>query len=250
VAAAEQVTVIGAGVSGLATAVVLAEAGLRTRVTAEIPGCTSLGVGAVWGPYLVEPKDNVDRWSRHSMKVFRSVADDPPTDVRVTSGTEAPGHADAPTVWATTLPGFRPCSPDDLPPGFTSGNRFEVPLIDMPVYLAYLRDRLLATGAPSSRAGSPIWTAPPRPHCRRLHRPRRTHARSRPRPPPDPPPARRRHQPRRHRLLLRRHRHFPRPALHLSQRQHLVLGGTAIDGQGDLNRARPPPTPSSAAASP
>jgi len=43
----------------------------------------------MWGPYLVEPEDKTDRWSRHSLQVFRSLADDPPTGVRVTSGTEA-----------------------------------------------------------------------------------------------------------------------------------------------------------------
>ncbi len=147
-AATEQVTVIGAGVSGLTTAVVLAESGLQVRVIAEdIPGLTSLAAGAMWGPYLVEPKDKVDEWSRHSLGVFRSLAGDPTAGVRIASGIEASRHADAPPEWATTLPGFQPCSADDLPPGFTSGYRFEVPLIDMPVYLAYLRTRLLAAGA-------------------------------------------------------------------------------------------------------
>ncbi|NJP43252.1 FAD-dependent oxidoreductase [Actinacidiphila epipremni] len=147
-AATEQVTVIGAGVSGLTTAVVLAEAGLRVRVIAEdIPGRTSLAAGAMWGPYLVEPKDKVDEWSWHSLGVFRSLAGDPTTGVRIASGIEASRHADAPPEWAMTLPGFQPCPVSALPPGFTAGYRFEVPLIDMPVYLAHLRDRLLAAGA-------------------------------------------------------------------------------------------------------
>lgn len=149
----EHVTVIGAGVSGLTTAVVLAEAGARVHVIAEdLPGRTSLAAGAMWGPYLVEPKDKVDEWSQHSLKVFRSLASDPSTGVRITSGVEASRHADAPPEWATALPGFQPCALDALPPGFTTGYRFEVPLIDMPVYLAYLQTRLLATGATITRA--------------------------------------------------------------------------------------------------
>jgi D-amino-acid oxidase len=144
----EQVTVIGAGVSGLTTAVVLAEAGVRVHVVAEdLPGRTSLAAGAMWGPYLVEPKEKVDEWSQHSLEVFRALADDPSTGVRITAGVEVSRYADAPPEWATTLPGFQPCGPDELPPGFTTGYRFEVPLIDMPVYLAYLQTRLLATGA-------------------------------------------------------------------------------------------------------
>lgn len=144
----EHVTVIGAGVSGLTTAVVLAEAGVRIHVIAEdLPGRTSLAAGAMWGPYLVEPKEKVDEWSQHSLEVFRSLADDPSTGVRITSGIEASRHADAPPEWATALPGFQPCAAEDLPTGFTTGYRFEVPLIDMPVYLGYLQTRLLATGA-------------------------------------------------------------------------------------------------------
>jgi D-amino-acid oxidase len=148
VANAEHITVIGAGVSGLTTAVVLAETGLGVQVIAEeIPGRTSLAAGAMWGPYLVEPKDKVDQWSLRSLEVFRKLATDPATGVRITSGIEASRHADAPPDWATTLPGFQPCEPDTLPPGFTAGYRFEVPLIDMPVYLGYLQGRLLSAGA-------------------------------------------------------------------------------------------------------
>lgn len=149
----EHVTVIGAGVSGLTTAVVLAEAGLRVQVIAEeIPGRTSLAAGAMWGPYLVDPKDKVDQWSRHSLEVFRQLATDPATGVRITSGIEASRHADAPPDWATTLPGFQPCEPGALPPGFTTGYRFQVPLIDMPAYLDYLQTRLLSAGATLTQA--------------------------------------------------------------------------------------------------
>jgi D-amino-acid oxidase len=143
----DHVVVIGAGVSGLTTAIVLAEAGVKVKVVAEeLPGVTSLAAGAMWGPYLVEPKDKVDRWSQHSLAVFRELAGDPATGVRLTSGIEASRHADSPPGWATSLPGFRPCEPSELPAGFTSGYRFTVPLIDMPVYLAYLHRRLADAG--------------------------------------------------------------------------------------------------------
>lgn len=144
----DHVVVIGAGVSGLTTAIVLAEVGVKVKVIAEeLPGVTSLAAGAMWGPYLVEPKDKVDRWSQHSLAVFRELAFDAATGVRLTSGIEASRHADSPPDWATSLPGFRPCEPSELPPGYTSGYRFTVPLVDMPVYLDYLQRRLADTGA-------------------------------------------------------------------------------------------------------
>ncbi|MGW5442409.1 FAD-dependent oxidoreductase [Streptomyces asiaticus] len=148
----ERVVVVGAGVSGLTTAVVLAEAGVRVHVIAEeLPGLSSLAAGAMWGPYLVEPKDKIDQWSRHSLEVFRDLADDPGAGVRLTSGIEASRDADSPPDWARALPGFRPAEPAELPAGFTSGYRFTVPLIDMPVYLDYLQRRLREAGGTIER---------------------------------------------------------------------------------------------------
>jgi D-amino-acid oxidase len=49
------VVVVGAGVTGLTTAVCLAEAGLRVTVVAAAPPAetTSSVAGAIWGPHLV-----------------------------------------------------------------------------------------------------------------------------------------------------------------------------------------------------
>ncbi|MCI2422898.1 FAD-binding oxidoreductase [Saccharopolyspora sp. K220] len=143
----DRLVVVGAGVSGLTTATVLAEAGAHVHVIAdEVPGVTSLAAGALWGPYLVEPKDKVDQWSQHSLQVFRELAIVAGTGVRLCSGIDASRHAEAPPDWATTLPDFRPCEVSELPPGFVSGYRVTVPLIDMPVYLAYLQSRLEEAG--------------------------------------------------------------------------------------------------------
>ncbi|GGP14166.1 FAD-binding oxidoreductase [Nonomuraea glycinis] len=142
-----RVVVVGAGVSGLTTAIVLAEAGHNVHVIAsELPGATSLAAGAMWGPYLVEPKDKVDQWSRESLQTFRELAAHPGTGVRLTSGIEASRTAQNPPDWAAELPGFRPCPRAELPQGFTSGYRFTVPLIDMPAYLGFLRHQLEVVG--------------------------------------------------------------------------------------------------------
>ncbi|MFC9266406.1 FAD-dependent oxidoreductase [Streptomyces zhihengii] len=147
-----RVVVGGAGVAGLTTAVALAEAGALVHVIAEqVPGVTSLAAGAMWGPYLVEPKDKVDQWGQRSLEIFRRLAEDPSTGVRLTSGIEASRAAEAPPEGATTLPGFRLCEPAELPAGFSAGYRFTVPLIDMPTYLAYLLRRLDAPSGTGER---------------------------------------------------------------------------------------------------
>lgn len=143
----ERVTIIGAGVSGLTTAVVLAEAGVALRVLAdEIPGSTSMAAGAMWGPYLVEPKHLVDTWSQRSLDVYRQLAEDAATGVRISSGIEASRHDDEAPDWARALPNFEPVRTSILPRGFRSGYRFSVPLIDMPTYLGYLQERLASAG--------------------------------------------------------------------------------------------------------
>lgn len=143
----ERVTIIGAGVTGLTTAVLLAEAGHPVRVVAdEIPGHTSLAAGAMWGPYLVEPKAMVDAWSQRSLELFRDLASDAATGVRVSSGVEATRHHEDAPDWARSLPGFEPVDADKLPDGFRSGYRFSVPLIDMPTYLRYLLERSRVAG--------------------------------------------------------------------------------------------------------
>jgi D-amino-acid oxidase len=140
--------VIGAGVSGLTTAVRLAESGMRVRVwTADPPeATTSMAAGAMWGPYLVEPVDKVRSWSRRTLEQLRRLAATPGTGVRLVPGVEASRAPVEPPEWGDQLDGFRMCQPSELPDGFAAGWRFTAPLIDMPAYLAYLSRRLTAAG--------------------------------------------------------------------------------------------------------
>lgn len=140
--------VIGAGVSGLTTAVCLAEAGLRVKIWAAEPPerTTSYAAGAMWGPYLVEPIDRVRVWSAQTLDVLQQLAIDPATGVRLVSGIEASRKPVEPPEWGNQLDGFRMCEPSELPDGFATGWRYTSPLVDMPVYLGYLRGRLKAAG--------------------------------------------------------------------------------------------------------
>ncbi|GLI03657.1 FAD-dependent oxidoreductase [Phytohabitans aurantiacus] len=140
--------VIGAGVSGLTTAVRLVEAGLRVRIWAAEPpeATTSMAAGAMWGPYLVEPLDKVRVWSRQTLDELRRLAIQPDTGVRLVPGIEASRTPVEPPEWGNQLDGFRMCSESDLPKGFAAGWRFLAPLVDMPIYLSYLQRRLATAG--------------------------------------------------------------------------------------------------------
>jgi D-amino-acid oxidase len=142
-----EILVIGAGVSGLTTAVCLAEAGPRVRVrTRELPGeTTSCAAGAIWGPYFTTD-DRVPQWSERTRIIFDALAGVPGAGVRLVHGIEAGRGATAPPDWARAMAGFRRCATQDLPEGFASGWEYTAPVVDMPAYLAYLVERLRDAG--------------------------------------------------------------------------------------------------------
>jgi D-amino-acid oxidase len=144
------VLVIGAGVSGLTTAVCLAESdpAMRVRVLAKDPpaGTTSAHAGASWGPYLVDDSRVLD-WSNDTLATLASIATEhPESGVRLVNGLEAAPFPLEPPVWARTVDEFRVCPVDELPAGYVNGWRYRIPIVDMPTYLAYLEGRLAAVG--------------------------------------------------------------------------------------------------------
>ena len=150
------VLVVGAGVSGLTTAICLAESGARVVIRAAAPPAetTSSVAGAIWGPHLVEESPRVARWGLQTLAVLRELAADPATGVRIATGVEATrgpppgGTPDAPPVpldWQRELAAV-PCPAAGLPGGFASGWRYSAPLVRMPAYLGYLHARFGAAG--------------------------------------------------------------------------------------------------------
>ncbi|WP_431899818.1 FAD-dependent oxidoreductase [Nonomuraea sp. bgisy101] len=137
-------TVVGAGVSGLTTAICLAEAGAEVRVWAAAPPeeTTSALAGAMWGPSFQPPMDRTLAWTEQSLREFTELATQPGTGVRMaqtlTVGQFPP--ADRLPPQAAMIPGLRPAT--DLPEGYPAGFHGTMPVIDMPVYLRYLTSRL------------------------------------------------------------------------------------------------------------
>ncbi|MEU5839040.1 FAD-dependent oxidoreductase [Streptomyces diacarni] len=122
--------VIGGGVIGLTTAVVLAERGMDVRLwSPEDPRETTSAVagGLVW-PYRIEPEAQALDWSVRSFRHFSWLAEQPhSTGVRLLRGRMA-GSA-PPAAW-TALTGTPP----------------RAPLVDMETYLPYLAGRFEAAG--------------------------------------------------------------------------------------------------------
>lgn len=144
-----RVIVVGAGVSGLTTAVILQEAGYAVTIyTRDLPQATTSAVAAaIWFPYAVEPIQAANRWSADSYRVFEQLAQTPATGVSMTDFLvlTRPGLDNS---WREELPAgaVRLAKPEELPPGYEMGYLAQVPLTETPIYLPYLQSRFMKAG--------------------------------------------------------------------------------------------------------
>jgi D-amino-acid oxidase len=153
-----RVTVLGAGVVGLTTAVRLLEAGCEVRVVTAAPveATTSWVAAAVWFPTHVGPPDLVASWGRRTFEVLAGQARDRVPGVIMRESLalyrQPPGTPD----WAASVGQVRAASAAELPPGYGYGLRFCVPLVEMPVYLPWLVSQVRGRGGEISlrRVGS------------------------------------------------------------------------------------------------
>ena len=141
------VIVVGGGIIGLTTAVVLAERGARVRVWTRDPveRTTSAVAGALWWPYRIEPVVQARAWALQSLDVYEELATrSEPTGVRMVEGVLGEADIDRAETWAAArLPGLRASTVEEYT---GTGLWARLPLIDMPAHLPWLRERLLKAG--------------------------------------------------------------------------------------------------------
>ncbi|MFF5856942.1 FAD-dependent oxidoreductase [Streptomyces sp. NPDC012751] len=154
-ATSDEVIVVGGGVVGLTTAVLLAESGRRVRVWTREPAerTTSAVAGGLWWPYRIEPEPLAAAWALESLGVYRELADRPEeTGVRLVEGLLHGTRLEELGDWAGRVPGLR---------AVADGLAARLPVIDMPAHLAWLRRRLLgAAGTVEVRAVTDLAAVP------------------------------------------------------------------------------------------
>ncbi|WP_123530596.1 FAD-dependent oxidoreductase [Streptomyces sp. 840.1] len=140
-----EVIVVGGGVSGLTTAVVLAGRGHRVRVWSRQPAATTTSAvaGALWWPYRIEPQDRVGDWSLASLRRYEELAARPgETGVRLVAGLHRGERLAALGAWAGQLRDVVESA---------EGLRCRLPLIDMPVHLDWLEEQVRTAGGSVER---------------------------------------------------------------------------------------------------
>ncbi len=144
---AARVAVIGAGVSGLTSGLVLAENGYDvTLFAAEINATTSSVAGAIWYPYHIKPKEKAERWGRSAYDEFVRLSRDRASGVGLIEL-----HAFSIETrhrfprWSAGMK-RRYLPRDEIPAAYRFGFAVTVPLMQTPVYLPYLQRRFRRAG--------------------------------------------------------------------------------------------------------
>jgi D-amino-acid oxidase len=144
----------------LTTALRLLEAGHRVRiVTRDLPADTvSAQAGAIWYPYLVEPRARVARWSSSSLAVYEELAGNAPTGVSLI---DLLVLADEPVWWTEELPAGRvrtagPAdgAPHDAPFAYVA----RLPLVETPLFLPWLAARVASLDGAIEQGEIRRWT--------------------------------------------------------------------------------------------
>jgi len=151
----KDVAIIGAGVSGLTSGVVLAERGYQTAIFAKEAGqqTTSGAAAAVWFPYDAQPAEKVIPWALETYRALVDLCRDPCAGVSMIELRQfsRTGEIQIP-AWAHSL-GASVIPSENASPArtkesreFTSGYAITVPLMDTTIYLDYLANRFQKAG--------------------------------------------------------------------------------------------------------
>lgn len=146
-----RVLVVGAGVIGLTVGVRLAEAGYDVHLLArELPlETTSAVAAALWYPYRAHPVERVLGWSERSLEEFTALAGGEDCGVVMRAGVELVRDRGDIPWWAPVVPDFTRLAA--APPPYCDGWTFTAPVIEMPVYLTWLGQRLEEAGGTVTR---------------------------------------------------------------------------------------------------
>ena len=142
-------TVVGAGVSGLSCAVRLLEAGHEVEVISDrfSPDTVSDVAAAIWYPFLTAPADRADGWGVVTYAELERLAEqESESGVRMRDGKEYLREAVDPPGWSEDIAAFRILDDSEIPEGYVFGWQFRAPVIEMPLYMPWLRSRVEILG--------------------------------------------------------------------------------------------------------
>ena len=139
---------VGCGVIGMTTAATLRAAGHEVEIwTRDDPReTTSAAAGAIWYPFLAEPRDAVLRWSAATYRRLQELAEGGVAGVSMRRVVEVFDEADPDLWWASAVPDLAMLGAHEVPRGYRAAARATVPVCDVPVHLEWLLAELDRAG--------------------------------------------------------------------------------------------------------
>ena len=135
--------------SGLSCAVRLLEAGHEVEVISDrfSPDTVSDVAAAIWYPFLTAPADRADGWGVVTYAELERLAEqESESGVRMRDGKEYLREAVDPPGWSEDIAAFRILDDSEIPEGYVFGWQFRAPVIEMPLYMPWLRSRVEVLG--------------------------------------------------------------------------------------------------------
>ena len=142
-------TVVGAGVSGLSCAIRLLESGHQVEVVSDkfSPDTVSDVAAAIWYPFLTAPADRADKWGSQTYAELERLAKEvPEAGVKMRDGREYLRQEVELPSWKDDIASFRVLNSDEIPAGYVFGWEFRAPVIEMPLYMPWLKSKAESMG--------------------------------------------------------------------------------------------------------
>tara|TARA_B100000945_G_scaffold306733_1_gene294479 strand:- start:2557 stop:3489 length:933 start_codon:yes stop_codon:yes gene_type:complete len=142
-------TVVGAGVSGLTSGIRLLESGHEVEIVSDkfSPETVSDVAAAIWYPFLVKPADRADTWGIVTYEVLESLSTEAPeAGVTMRDGREYLRDVVELPPWKDGIAAFRLLEEGEIPEGYVFGWEFRAPVIEMPLYMPWLKSRFEEAG--------------------------------------------------------------------------------------------------------
>jgi D-amino-acid oxidase len=137
----KRILVIGAGVSGLSSAILLHDAGHDVSIwTKDLTAdTTSNKAAAFWYPYFCNPRDKAITWSKATYKYLEEYAiDDAMSGARYITFTEYLSEKTPDPWWRPAVDVFERPAANELPSGYVDGYRTKAIVMDTSMYLPWL----------------------------------------------------------------------------------------------------------------
>lgn len=143
-----EILILGAGVSGLSTGILLLKKGYKVTIWAKDlpPNTTSNKAGAFWYPYLSKPKEKVTKWAKSTLEYLKNeFIKDPNNGCVMRTMTEIFDTKVVEPEWKGAVEYRRPAQ-DQLPEGYIDGYQIEAVMMDTTIYINYLVEMFKSLG--------------------------------------------------------------------------------------------------------